>query len=105
MYARDEDNTEGLTWEGRKLMGGDIIYEDRDGDGRITPSDRTFIGHLQPLHVGGITNNLSYKGFSLDIYANWSYGNEIYNATRQALINMEVPGRNSLTEVRNRWRQ
>ncbi len=36
---------------------------------------------------------------------NWSYGNQVYNATRQALTGMNSPGRNYLTSVRNRWQQ
>jgi outer membrane receptor protein involved in Fe transport len=105
IYSRNEDVPAGMTWSGQRFQGGDIRYIDIDGDGTITPSDRTFIGHMEPLHTGGITNNFSFKGFTLDVYMNWSYGNDIYNANRQALTVMEAPGRNNTVEVRNRWRQ
>lgn len=107
IYARNEDNTAGIRNQsatGYLFGGGDVIFVDQDGDKFITPSDRVAIGRPQPLHTGGINNTLSYKGFSLDVFVNWSYGNQVYNATRQSLSGMETPSRNYLTDVRNRWR-
>ncbi len=105
VYARSEDNKNNLTFNGYKFAGGDVIYRDIDGDGKLTPTDRTNIGNMQPRHVGGINNSFSYKGVSLDVFMNWSYGNDIFNATRMSLITMESPSRNSSAEVRNRWRR
>jgi TonB dependent receptor. len=44
--------------------------------------DRTIIGNGTPKHIGGFTNNFTYKNFDLNIFFNWSYGNDILNANR-----------------------
>ncbi|MCE5345144.1 MAG: TonB-dependent receptor [Bacteroidales bacterium] len=67
------------------IMPGDIKYRDINGDGTMTDADITFIGRGQPIHIGGFSNNFSYKGFSLNVFFQWSYGNDIYNANRLLL--------------------
>jgi hypothetical protein len=67
------------------IMPGDIKYKDINGDGTMTDADITFIGRGQPIHTGGFSNNFSYMGFSLNVFFNWSYGNDIYNANRLLL--------------------
>lgn len=61
---------------------GDIKYKDQDGDGKITADDKVVIGRGLPKHFGGFTNNFSYKNFSLNVFFQWNYGNDIYNANR-----------------------
>lgn len=57
-------------------------YRDLNGDGVINSDDRTMIGRGTPIHTGGFTNNFEYKGFDLNIFFQWSYGNDIINANR-----------------------
>ncbi|MNX91436.1 TonB dependent receptor [compost metagenome] len=64
---------------------GDIKYRDLNGDGIMTEADVTFIGRGQPIHTGGFNNNFSYKGFGLNVFFQWSYGNDLYNANRLLL--------------------
>jgi len=64
------------------IQPGDIKYKDLNGDGTMTDADVTFIGRGQPIHTGGFTNNFSYKGFELNVFFSWSYGNNIFNANR-----------------------
>lgn len=61
---------------------GRFKYEDVDGDGQITPDDRTFIGSPVPDYTGGYTIGLSYKQFSLNTYWYVSLGNEIFNMSK-----------------------
>lgn len=61
---------------------GDIKYKDMNGDGIVNGFDRTIIGRGQPIHIGGFSNSLTYKGFSLNAFLQWSYGNDLYNANR-----------------------
>lgn len=61
---------------------GDIKYKDLNGDGIVNTYDQTIIGRGQPIHTGGFVNNFSYKGFDLNVFFQWSYGNDIYNANR-----------------------
>ena len=64
------------------IQPGDIKYKDLDGDLSITTKDYTVIGKGQPLHTGGFGNNFTYKGFDLNVFFQWSYGNDILNANR-----------------------
>lgn len=64
------------------IMPGDIKYKDLNGDGIVNNYDVTFIGRGQPIHIGGFNNNLSYKNFTLNVFFQWAYGNNIYNANR-----------------------
>lgn len=61
---------------------GDVRFKDINGDGRITADDRTKIGSPWPDYVGGLTNTMSYKGFDLTVFLQYSIGNDIFNAGR-----------------------
>lgn len=61
---------------------GRFKYEDIDGDGVITPEDRTFIGSPIPDYIGGGTISLGYKNFDLDVFFYISAGNEIWNQSK-----------------------
>ena len=80
-----------------------MIYEDINGDGRISSSDRTYIGDPNPDFTFGMTNTFSYKNFNLSIFLQGSYGNDIFNASRMETEGM-YDGKNQTTEVLNRWR-
>lgn len=67
------------------IQPGDIKYRDLNGDGIVDDNDLTIIGRGQPIHIGGFANNFGYKGFSLNVFFQWSYGNHIYNANRLAM--------------------
>ena len=67
------------------IQPGDIKYKDLNGDGIVNSSDVAIIGRGQPIHVGGFNNNFTYKRFSLNVFIQWSYGNNIFNANRLLL--------------------
>lgn len=64
------------------IQPGDIRYKDLNGDGVVDAKDRTIIGNPIPKHVGGFNNNFGYKNFDLNVFFQWSYGNDIFNANR-----------------------
>ncbi|MET0464636.1 MAG: TonB-dependent receptor [Chitinophagaceae bacterium] len=64
------------------IQPGDIKYRDLNGDGVVDAYDQAIIGNGMPKHIGGFTNNFRYKNFQLNIFFQWSYGNNIYNANR-----------------------
>ncbi|WP_018108125.1 SusC/RagA family TonB-linked outer membrane protein [Bacteroides propionicifaciens] len=82
---------------------GDMIYRDINGDGKITSTDRTFIGDPNPDFTYGLTNNFSWKNFNLSIFIQGSHGNDIYNASRIETEGM-YDGKNQLRKVLDRWR-
>src|SRR5690606_8668680 len=81
VYSRDEDNVNGVTNGalGREFKGGDPIWHDLNGDNIIDGNDRQIIGDAQPDFFGGFGNNFSYKNISLNIFFQFSYGNDIYS--------------------------
>jgi hypothetical protein len=58
---------------------GRFRYQDTDGDGTITPSDRVFLGSPNPDFTYGLNVNASYKNFDLSMFFYGSQGNEIMN--------------------------
>ena len=94
----------GLISEGVDPQTGDIKYKDLNGDGRITVSDKTYIGDPNPDFTFGFTNDFSYKNFTLSIFFQGSYGNDIYNASRIETEGM-YDGKNQSTAVLNRWKK
>lgn len=65
-----------------KVRPGDPRYRDINEDGVVDDNDRTIIGCGQPLNTGGFSNTFSYKGFDLNIFLQWSCGNQVLNANR-----------------------
>lgn len=82
---------------------GELMYRDINGDGKISTSDRTYIGDPNPDFIFGMTNSFSYKGINLSILFQGSYGNDIYNASRIETEGM-YDGKNQSTKVLDRWR-
>ncbi|WP_316816099.1 TonB-dependent receptor [Pedobacter nyackensis] len=64
------------------IQPGDIKYKDINGDGNITSADYAVIGKSLPVHTGGFSNNFTYKNFDLNVFFQWSYGNDIQNTNR-----------------------
>lgn len=75
----------GYPFGNRKFKGGDLIYQDTDGDGKITAKDRTFIGSINPKVTFGLTLNAGYKGFDLSMVFSGAAG-------VRRLINQEATG-------------
>lgn len=61
---------------------GRFKYQDVNGDGKITPDDRTFIGNPIPKYTGGINFLVNYKNFSFETYLYASLGNSIFNMSK-----------------------
>jgi hypothetical protein len=83
-------------------------YKDLGGsngepDGKVNATyDRTVIGDPNPDFFGGFTNTFSYKGVEMNIFMQYSYGNDIFNYNAMEL---ELPsgGQNVYADLVNRW--
>ena len=53
---------------------GDVKVKDINGDGKIDPLDRTFIGSLEPKYSAGLNNSVRYRGFTLSAFFNTVQG-------------------------------
>lgn len=82
---------------------GELMYRDINKDGKISSSDRTYIGNPNPDFTFGMTNNFSWKNINLSILLQGSYGNDIFNASRIETEGM-YDGKNQSTRVLDRWR-
>ena len=94
---------EGIPYYIEGTQPGDPKYRNTNGDDKIDESDRVVIGNGQPLHTGGFSNNFTWKGFDLNIFFQWSYGNDILNANRLAFENGASGNRNMFKAFKNRW--
>lgn len=87
------------------IQPGTIKYKDLNGDGVVNSLDLAVIGRPLPIHTGGWSNNFSYKNISLNVFLQWSYGNDIFNANRVFLggnANDRL-NTNQFAETNNRW--
>lgn len=84
---------------------GDIKYRDLNGDKTVDVNDLSPIGRPYPIHTGGLSNNFTYRNFDLNVFLQWSYGNDIFNANR-LLFEGNINGRinqNQFAEYADRW--
>ncbi|MGB5170429.1 MAG: SusC/RagA family TonB-linked outer membrane protein [Eudoraea sp.] len=61
---------------------GRFRYEDINGDGVITPDDRTYLGDPVSEYSGGATIDLKYKSLRLEMFWNWATGVDIFNQSK-----------------------
>lgn len=86
-----------------KIRPGDIKYRDLNGDKKVDNNDRTVIGRSYPLHQGGFSNNFRYKHLDLNVFLQWSYGNDILNANRLLFERGDKVALNQFATYENRW--
>lgn len=98
----------GMKYAGVNPANGNARYFEEDG----TLSDQDehsgyeqMVGNPHPDFYGGVGNSFSYKGFDLDILAQFVYGNDIYN---MAGIYQSVNGNgmdNQTSDQMDYWRE
>jgi TonB-linked SusC/RagA family outer membrane protein len=107
VYARDEDNVNGVKFgsaTGKPFIGGDPIWDDLNNDNVINDEDKQIIGDAQPIFAGGFSNDFSYKNFSLNLFLQFCYGNDIYSHLNN-MRNWVFAYNNVSTDALNRWRE
>lgn len=81
---------------------GDIKYHDVNGDYIIDDNDRKIMGNGLPKGDLNFINTFSYKGLSLMVDLNFSYGAKIMGITSTMMENRQLYG-NSPTSVLDAW--
>lgn len=61
---------------------GRLRFEDVDGDGEITPDDRTYLGDPVPDFSGGLNLRLTYRNWELETFLGVFLGFQNYNFSR-----------------------
>ena len=81
---------------------GEYKIADINGDGKIDLNDRTIIGYADPKLYGGLSNTLAYGSFTLDLFMNFSYGNQVVNMSR-VFNDLATGFLNERADVLDRW--
>lgn len=77
-----------MTYFGSTMRGGDSKIIDQNGDYNIDLDDKINTGKsAMPRVTGGFTNTFSYKGISLSVFVNYSFGNYLINGTLSDALN------------------
>ncbi len=81
--ARPADSNEELyPIAQRGIWVGDYMFEDVNGDGKITVADRKYIGDPNPDFTFGLNNVIRWKDLELSFFFNGSVGNDVFNLVK-----------------------
>jgi len=81
---------------------GDGRYADINGDGILDQNDKTILGNNNPDFTAGLSNNFSYKNFSLGVQFTASYGAELFSFYKR-MVGIYHGDRNGMIEQVDRW--
>ena len=65
--------------DNRFFQGGDPILKDVNGDYILDGNDYEISGNAQPILTGGVSTNITYKNFGINIYASYTAKRTILN--------------------------
>lgn len=88
----DMDRLNQIDWQGRNVNPGDLYPLDISGpdgkpDGKIDDEyDRVIVGSPDPKFYGGFSTDVSWKGLSLNLVFNYSYGAKKLSSLYEGLI-------------------
>lgn len=109
--AKGYRHSDGKRIAGRKDVG-DYEWKNREGslqrDGKdyIDSQDQFQLGYTVPHSTGGLSNNFSYKNFSLSIFLDWALGHSINNNTEMRyFMNTFANNYTLIDEVKQCWTQ
>lgn len=86
-----------------QIKPGYIKFKDFNDDKHVGDEDRIVLGDPNPLFVGGFSNTFTYKGFDLNVFLQFSYGNKIMNANRILFEGTYRFGLNQFASYSDRW--
>lgn len=110
VYATDEAAAAGpvdmvVPGADKTKYGGDVNWLDSDGNNIIDEKDRVYVGNIYPTWTGGLTNSLSYKGFSFLVRVDFTAGHTIDHYTRGTFLG-QYHGDNGLsTDLLRSWQK
>ena len=84
---------------------GDAIFDDINNDGSIDAADRVVIGSPHPKSWGGLTNELSWGGFDLKTFLQFTQGHMIFNGISLFALDAGYNYDNKFRRGLNRWQQ
>lgn len=96
---QSQEEVESAPFQNSGTAPGDIRFKDLNGDGVIDVNDQTYIGNPTPDFAYGITGELAWKGFELNLFIQGTSGNDIYNNT----VRYDFNYGNRPSSVLDRW--
>ncbi|KEQ31604.1 membrane protein [Pedobacter antarcticus 4BY] len=100
IYQNADDVKNSPSYEGARVGG--FKYADVNGDGALTPEDRTIIGDPNPDFLYSLGFNASYKNWDFAAFFNGSQGNDLYDVNRYFTDFPSFDGARS-TRLLNAW--
>jgi TonB-dependent starch-binding outer membrane protein SusC len=94
-----QEEVEAAAFQNSGTAPGDIRFKDLNNDGVIDIQDQTYIGNPTPDFSYGLTGDLEWKGFNLNLFFQGTSGNDIYNNTTRYDFIMA----NRVASVLDRW--
>lgn len=95
----------GIYYNSNNTAPGDLIYRDLDGNGKITPEDRTKIGTPWPKATYGFMVTAQYKWFDLQLNAAGIYKRDVFNTSRVSMYQFSSYDYSTTTLALTRWTQ
>ena len=100
---------DGVPYSGKKtdVKPGMWKFKNVDGseDNKITENDKTVIGNAYPKFIGCMNNTFTYTDIDLSIFLTYSFGNDVFNATKLTNTKTALQNKNVLdiANSSNRW--
>ncbi len=82
---------------------GDLKFVDRNGDGKLSEDDKTFIGSSIPTASVGLNISMGYKGFDFSMLLQGDLGIDVYNNYKSTLLAGKAL-HNQLADIKDAFR-
>jgi TonB-linked SusC/RagA family outer membrane protein len=80
LYQNEEEVLNSPEQDGKGV--GRFRFEDINGDGKITPDDRTYLGNPVPKFTGGVNLKLTFRNFEMETFLYTALGFQNYNNSK-----------------------
>ncbi|MCB0585425.1 MAG: TonB-dependent receptor [Phaeodactylibacter sp.] len=102
-FANDRTGSNGIDYRNR--VGGDVKWEDVNGDKIINNDDLQVLGYANPDIFGGFGNTFSYKGLELYLFLDMGLGHHIYNSNRARMNSNSQGNINGTEDLLRAWNE
>ena len=82
---------------------GDLKFIDQNHDGKITDSDRVYMGSAAPKFTYGFTVNLKWQRFDLSMFLQGVGGVKLFHAFKESTLNGSEQGYNRWDKILEAW--
>ncbi len=84
---------------------GNAIFGDYDDVEGLSEGDKRIVGNPHPDYFGGLTNEISFRGFDFRTFFQFSKGNDVFNMMRLYADDGAYSYDNKFADVLDRWQE